>query len=219
MMMSPLPARPLRLMCTAFTVIDGEVGELFTICSLSTIFTPATSTVVFGAGFIASAAWSSGSADAAPSSVVDPVEPEPLVVHVLLIAVAVSAPERAFTVATEALLVEEPVAPVVPVDETCRRPVDRMFGTVTVRREFETFPPLEGNVTTGTGSDVTLTSPRGVTSTDSPNALPLTEDTAAIEVPERLMATKAATATTIVAARRVRTEECGIAIRPPPVSR
>jgi hypothetical protein len=142
----------------------------------------------------------------APTSVVDPVEPELVDVHVLLISCAVSSDDRALTSATEALLVAEPVGPVVPWVETCRTPAVRTEpvpgGTVTDATELLSLPPLAGRVTAGRGPDVTLSRLRGVTFTLSPKALPLTLVTSALADPPLVTSTTAAATSAIAANTR-----------------
>ena len=209
MMMSPVPRRLLfRLMWTALTVMLEEPGALLTCCSFRMTVIPAIGPiVVFGAGLAASVigcCW--GSPSVAPTSVVDPVEPELVEVQVLLISWAVSRDERRLTSATEALLVAEPAGPVVPWLDTCRTPAVRtdpvIGGTVTDATESLTLPPLEGSVTVGSGPDVMLARLRGVTFTLSPKALPLTLVTSAPADPPRVTTTRAAPTSAIAASTR-----------------
>ena len=116
MMMSPDPAIPLSVMCTAFTVMLEEPGALETCCSFRMTVMPAIGPiVVFGAGLASTVTdCPPGKTSAALARVVDPVEPELFEVQVLPITWAVRTPAKALTLATVAELVADPFSPRLP---------------------------------------------------------------------------------------------------------
>jgi hypothetical protein len=82
-------------------------------------------------------------------------------------------------VATLAELDEPPFVPVEPWVLTCKSAVlSRLHvtaGTQTLAAELVSGPPpVEGRVTVGSGPEITVAAPNGVTFTDSPNAPPET---------------------------------------------
>jgi hypothetical protein len=87
-------------------------------------------------------------------------------------------------VATLAELDEPPFVPVEPWVLTCKSAVlSRLHvtaGTQTLAAELVSGPPpVEGRVTVGSGPEITVAAPNGVTFTDSPNAPPETLVTSA----------------------------------------
>jgi hypothetical protein len=139
--------------------------------------------VVLGGGFAASAC----PLNVPPTIVLEPDALEGPTEHELLIAVAVSAagvPGRALTLATLAELDEPPLGPVEPWVLTFSSPALRTLHVGDGAQALAAVwvkgpPPVAGRVTVGSGPEVTLIAPKGVTFTLSPNAPPDTLVTSA----------------------------------------